>query len=106
MTETRPTEMERRLHEITQKHFTNCLWQTRVGPRMMVECMNFPSAGTTAIVSCWYETNLPRKSGGAKWPKLSAYDIYVPADRDGIGTHDATDEALSEMTRRHEGGEP
>jgi hypothetical protein len=97
---TRPTEMERALHEIMQKHFTNCLWQVRVGSKMLVECMNFSAGGTVAIVTQHFKDKLPKQNSGGNWPELGAYEIYVPADY--TDTHVATDEALTALTVRRQ----
>jgi hypothetical protein len=89
-----PVTRERALHEIKEKHFGPCMWQTRVGTRMLVECLQLRNASGVAILSTWYKSNLPPRNRGGNWPELESYEIYVPVESE-VGTHAATDAALT-----------
>jgi hypothetical protein len=88
---------EDRLREIEHKHFRQCLWQL-VSPnrRMLVECMEWPAAKTTAIVVKHYDAPIPRGGSSKPWPNMIAGEIYVPADP-GNNTWEGLDAALTKF---------
>lgn len=89
----------KRASELEAKHFGRCIAQVWTDHRRrLVQLMDYPKAGCTAIVVKRFEHPVPPAGSRKPWPDLARCEVYLPITDD--YSWDGLDTALTKAEQR------